>query len=67
MKTTTPTESPLTRREALRRTLFGGLAAGAAAALPAAEAAPLPATQAEAPFVPENDYPFFGYDPDQSE
>jgi hypothetical protein len=28
------------------------------------QAAPKVPAQAEVPFVPENDYPFFGYEPD---
>ena len=59
----------LTRRDALLRTLAGGLAAAAlplgsgtaAAATPPAPA-PQPAEKEEE-FTPENDYPFFGATP----
>jgi len=49
----------LSRREALRRTVTGGLLA--ALGLPVGgEAAHM-----EEPFVPENDYPHFGYEPEE--
>lgn len=51
----------LTRREALLNALKGTVAA--VVATPAVVQA-APETQAEATFVPENDYPFFGYEPD---
>ena len=52
-----------TRREALLSALKGSVAA--AVAVPVmVQAAPESSAQAEATFVPENDYPFFGYEPD---
>jgi hypothetical protein len=52
-----------TRREALLSALKGTVAA--AVAVPVmVQSAPESSTQAEAAFVPENDYPFFGYEPD---
>jgi len=52
-----------TRREALLSALKGTVAA--AVAVPVmVQAAPESSAQAEAAFVPENDYPFFGYEPD---
>ena len=51
----------LTRREALLNALKGTVAA--AVAMPVVVQA-APETQTEATFVPENDYPFFGYEPD---
>jgi hypothetical protein len=52
----------LTRREALLSALKG--TAAAAVAVPViVQAAPIFPAQAEAAFVPENDYPFFGYEP----
>lgn len=53
----------LTRREALLNALKGSIAAAAAAPLMASANAPAPVPEAE--FVPENDYPFFGYEPIQ--
>jgi hypothetical protein len=53
----------LTRREALLGTLKGAVVASLA--LPVfTEAALLPAVAPEPEFVPENDYPFFGGEPD---
>jgi len=52
-----------TRREALLNVLKGAVAA--AVAVPVmVQAAPESSAQAEAAFVPENDYPFFGYEPE---
>ena len=52
----------LTRRETLLSVLKGTVAA--AVVLPAmVQAAPESSAHAEATFVPENDYPFFGYEP----
>lgn len=52
-----------TRREALLSALKGTVAAAVVA--PAfALAASEDSAKAEATFVPENDYPFFGYEPD---
>lgn len=53
----------LTRREALLSALKGTVAA--AVAVPAfAHTESEDSAKAEAPFVPENDYPFFGYEPE---
>lgn len=53
----------ITRREALLSALKG--TAATAVALPVmVQAAPDESAKAEAPFVPENDYPFFGYEPE---
>jgi len=51
----------LTRREALLNALKGTVAAAVATPILVQAA---PETQMEAAFVPENDYPFFGYEPD---
>jgi len=52
----------LTRRQALLSAIKGTVAA--AVAVPVmVQAAPEDPTQAEAAFVPENDYPFFDYEP----
>lgn len=53
----------LTRREALLNALKGTVAAAVATPI-LLQAAPESSAQAEATFVPENDYPFFGYEPD---
>lgn len=53
----------LTRREALLNALKGTVAAAVATPI-IVQAAPEAPAQAEAAFVPENDYPFFGYEPD---
>jgi len=53
----------LTRREALLNALKGTVAAAVATPI-IVQAAPETSAQAEATFVPENDYPFFGYEPD---
>ncbi len=53
----------LTRREALLNALKGTVAAAVATPI-LLQAAPKAPAQAEAAFVPENDYPFFGYEPD---
>jgi hypothetical protein len=52
----------VSRRAALRRVVATGLALGSLPAL-AGESAAQPAA-AEPEFVPENDYPYFGYEPD---
>lgn len=49
----------LTRREALLNALKGTVAAAVATPI-IVQAAPESSAQAEAAFVPENDYPFFG-------
>jgi hypothetical protein len=53
----------LTRREALLCTLKGAVAAAVSVPL-MVQAEPPEPTRAEAAFVPENDYPYFGYEPD---
>lgn len=53
----------LTRREALLNALKGTVAAAVATPI-IVQAAPQTPAQIEATFVPENDYPFFGYEPD---
>lgn len=53
----------LTRRETLLNALKGTVAAAVATPV-VVQAAPESSAQAEATFVPENDYPFFGYEPD---
>lgn len=52
-----------TRREALLNALKGTVAAAVATPV-IVQAAPEAPAQVEATFVPENDYPFFGYEPD---
>lgn len=54
-----------TRREALLNALKGTVAAAVATPI-LVQAAPEARAQAEAAFVPENDYPFFGYEPDSA-
>jgi hypothetical protein len=51
----------LSRREALLNALKGTVAAAVATTV-IVQAAPETPAQAEATFVPENDYPFFGGD-----
>jgi hypothetical protein len=53
----------LTRREALLNALKGTVAAAVATPI-LVQVAPEASAQVEAAFVPENDYPFFGYEPD---
>jgi hypothetical protein len=53
----------LTRREALLNALKGTVAAAVATPI-IVQASPDTPAQVEATFVPENDYPFFGYEPD---
>jgi len=52
-----------TRREALLNALKGTVTAAVATPI-IVQAAPEAPSQAEATFIPENDYPFFGYEPD---
>ncbi len=53
----------LTRREALLNAIKGSVAA--TLALPViAESSQIPTITPEPEFIPENDYPFFGYEPD---
>lgn len=54
-----------TRREALLSALKGTVAAAVVAPI-LVRAAPESSAQTEATFVPENDYPFFGYEPDSA-
>jgi uncharacterized membrane protein len=53
----------LTRREALLNALKGTVAAAVVTPI-LVQTVPEAPAQAEASFVPENDYPFFGYEPD---
>lgn len=53
----------LTRREALLSAIKGSFAAAVVVPL-IMQAEPEDSKKAEATFVPENDYPFFGYEPD---
>ena len=57
-----PNEARFTRREALLNALKGIVAVAVAAPV-IVQAAPESSAQTEATFVPENDYPFFGYEP----
>ncbi len=53
----------ITRREALRNAIQGAVVASfVAAPVIASTEFPVPLPKPE--FVPENDYPFFGYEPD---
>ena len=54
-----------TRREALLNALKGTVAAAVATPI-IVQAAPEAPAQVETTFVPENDYPFFGYKPDSA-
>lgn len=54
-----------TRREALLNALKGTVAAAVATPM-IMQAVPEAPAQTEATFVPENDYPFFGYEPDSA-
>lgn len=57
--------NPITRRDALLGTLKGAVVA--ALATPFLAAAEMPPSMPEQQFVPENDYPFFGYEPESFE
>lgn len=52
-----------TRREAILSALKGTVAAAVAVPVMVQSAPEIPA-QVDAPFLPENDYPFFGCEPD---
>jgi hypothetical protein len=54
----------LTRREAFLNALRGTVAISLALPLVKHAASPAPTSPPEPEFVPENDYPFFGYEPD---
>jgi len=56
----------LPRREALLSALKGTGAAAVATPV-ILQAAPEPSAQVEATFLPENDYPFFGYEPESGQ
>ena len=57
-----PDKTPLTRRAALLDTLKATLVTSLT--LPAmADASPVPPPAPEHDFAPENDYPYFGYEP----
>jgi hypothetical protein len=51
--------TPLSRREALRQTVLAGLGMSALTATATEEVKQVE----EVEYVPENDYPFFGYEP----
>lgn len=53
----------LTRREALLNALKGTVAAAVVTPI-IVQAAPYTPAETAATFVPDNDYPFFGYEPD---
>ncbi len=53
-----------TRREALLTALKGTAAAAVATLVIAQAATTAPTSPPDSEFVPENDYPFFGCDPD---
>lgn len=55
----------LTRRAALLNALKGTVAAAVATPI-VVQAVPEAPAQVETTFVPENDYPFFGYEPDSA-
>lgn len=55
-------DTSITRREAMLNALKGTVAASLA--VPFITDAAEPASPSEPEFVPENDYPFFGYEPD---
>jgi hypothetical protein len=59
-----PQITNLTRREALLNTLKGTVAAAMAAPVLGQAAPSAPTLPLEREFVPENDYPFFGYEPE---
>lgn len=54
----------LTRREALLNALKGTVAAAVAVPVIVQAETASPASSPEIEFVPENDYPFFGYEPE---
>jgi len=54
----------LSRREALLNALKGAVTAAVAAPLVVQAAPATPVVEPQAEFVPENDYPFFGYEPE---
>jgi hypothetical protein len=56
-----PPAGPISRRAALQRAVAGGLGLAGLSAGAADEATP--ARSASENFVPENDYPYFGFDP----
>ncbi len=56
------TETNLTRREALLSAIKGAVATSLV--VPLMTEAAEPAAPPEPEFVPENDYPFFGHEPD---
>jgi hypothetical protein len=54
----------LTRREALLNALKGTVAAAVATPIIVQAAPATPTSSPKPEFVPENDYPFFGYEPE---
>lgn len=57
-----PEPNTVTRREVLLRAIKGAVAASLSWPLHSQASEPLPASEPE--FVPENDYPFFGFEPE---
>ena len=62
-KSTVSAPTSLTRRDALRAAMAAGVGLAAKSAR-AAEAVTPPAAREAGRFVPENDYPYFGYEPE---
>jgi len=56
--------APMTRREVLLSGLKSTVVASVAAPVIVHAAPSTPTSPPESEFVPENDYPFFGYDPE---
>jgi len=56
--------APMTRREVLLSGLKSTVVASVAAPVIVYAAPSTPTSPPESEFVPDNDYPFFGYDPE---
>ena len=56
--------STITRRDVLKRVVVGSLAVATSAPLVAAETSLKSSLVEVAEFIPENDYPYFGWHPD---
>ena len=56
--------STVTRRDVLKRVVVGSLAVATSAPLVAAETSPKSSFVEAAEFIPEIDYPYFGWHPD---
>jgi hypothetical protein len=52
--------STLSRREALKRTLLGSVVVCSVSSVGHSKATTVPSAEPHQPFIPENDYPFFG-------